>query len=286
MLYNYLKVTFRNIWRSKVNSFINIIGLSVGIASAILIVLFVKDELTFDRFHSKIDRLYRVTTSISRDGDGEMEGMTPFVIGSTIKDEIQDIEAAINHTSYSDMVEHGETKFRETITVVGAEFFKMFDFKVLDGSINNALTKVSDVIITREMAEKYFGEVAVTGETIRISAGGELKDYQIVAVLDNLPSNSSFQFNFLVGDENLKFLFAERQLNHYFMIAGEVYVLLREGVTPEEVEAKIPAMVEKGLGEEMYSRVHYKNGLQPMADIHLGPQMNSLVPISDPNYTM
>jgi len=91
MLYNYFKVTLRNIWRSKVNSIINILGLSVGIACAMLIILFVKDEVTYDQFHSKVDRLYRITTTMSRNGDGEPGGMTPFVIGLTVKDEIQEI---------------------------------------------------------------------------------------------------------------------------------------------------------------------------------------------------
>jgi putative ABC transport system permease protein len=286
MLYNYFKVTMRNIWRSKVNSIINILGLAVGIACAILIVLFVKDELTFDQFHTKIDRLYRVTTTISRVGDGQMEGMTPFVFGLTVKDEIQDIEAAIVLTSYNDMVEHGETQFRELITVVGADFFKMFDFKVLDGSTVGALDKITDLVVTKEMAEKYFGRVNVAGETLRINAGGELKDYQITAVLANIPSNSSLQFGLLVGDANLKYLFEERQLNHWFMIAGEVYVLLKEGATAERTEAMFPDMIKKGLGAERYERINYQNGLQPMRDIHLGPQMSSLAPISDPKYTM
>jgi putative ABC transport system permease protein len=286
MLYNYFKVTIRNIWRSKVNSIINILGLAVGIACAILIVLFVKDEVTYDQFHSKIDRLYRLTTSISRDGDGNTEGMAPFVFGLTIKDEIQDVESAIVHTSYNDMVEHGENKFRERISIVGSDFFDMFDFKVLDGTSSDALNNVSDVVVTKEMAEKYFGKTDVAGETLRINSGGELKDYKITAVLANVPSNSSLQFDFLVGDENLKFLFEERQLNHFFMIAGEVYVLLREGSTAEATEAKIPDMVKKGLGEDRYASINYKNGLQPMADIHLGPQMSSLASISDPKYTM
>ena len=286
MLYNYFKVTFRNIWRSKVNSIINILGLAVGIACAILIVLFVKDEVTFDQFHSKIDRLYRVTTTMSRDGDGEPGGMTPFVVGLTVKDEIQDVESAIVLTSYNDMVEHGETKFRELITIVGSDFFNMFDFKVLDGSSVGALDKVTDLVLTKDMAEKYFGRVDVAGENLSINAGGEQKEYLVTAVVDNVPSNSSLQFGLLVNDDNLKFLFQERQLNHWFMIAGEVYVLLREGSTAEATEAKFPEMVKKGIGEERFGRMQYENGLQPMADIHLGPQMNSLAPISDPKYTM
>jgi len=276
----------RNIWRSKVNSIINILGLAVGIACAILIVLFVKDEVTFDQFHSKIDRLYRVTTTMSRDGDGEQGGMTPFVVGLTVKDEIQDVESAIILTSYNDMVEHGEAKFREEITIVGADFFNMFDFKVLDGSTVGALDKLTDLVLTREMAVKYFGRVDVAGENLSINAGGELKEYLVTAVVENVPSNSSLQFDMLVSDDNLKFLFQERQLNHWFMIAGEVYVLLREGSIKEGTEAKFPNMIEKGLGEERYGRMQYENGLQPMADIHLGPQMNSLAPISDPKYTM
>ena len=286
MLFNYFKITLRTLWRSKVNSLINILGLAIGIACAILIVLFVKDELTFDRFHSKIDRLYRVTTSISRDSTENWEGMSPFVIGLTIKDEIQDIEAATILTSYSDLVKHGETQFRETISIMSPDFFRMYDFEVLDGAVSMALTKVTDVVVTREMAEKYFGRVNVTGETLQINAGGELKNYEIVAVLENVPSNSSIQFDFIVGDDNLKYQFAERQLNHWFMIAGEVYVLLREGISAESVESKFPAMIKKGLGEERASRINYQNGLQPMADIHLGPQMSSLAPISDSRYTI
>jgi putative ABC transport system permease protein len=286
MLYNYFKVTLRNIWRSKVNSIINILGLAVGIACAILIVLFVKDEVTFDQFHSKIDRLFRVTTTMSRDGDGNPGGMTPFVVGLTVKDEIQDVESAIVLTSYNDMVEHGEAKFRELITIVGSDFFNMFDFKVLDGSTVGALDKITDLVLTREIAEKYFGRVNIAGENLSINAGGELKEYLVTAVIENVPSNSSLQFDLLVSDDNLKFLFQERQLNHWFMIAGEVYVLLREGSTKEGTEAKFPDMIKKGLGEERYGQMQYENGLQPMGDIHLGPQMNSLAPISDPKYTM
>lgn len=258
----------------------------MGIACAILIVLFIKDEVTFDQFHSKINRLYRVTTSMSRDGEGETSGMSPFVVGLTVKDEVQDIESAIILTSYNDMVEKGENKFREEITVVGPEFFNMFDFKVLDGSTSGALDDITDLVVTKEMAEKYFGRTNVAGEVIRLNAGGELRDYQIKAVLANVPSNSSLQFDLLVGDSNLKYLFEERQLNHWFMIAGEVYVLLKEGVTAESTEAKFPGMVKKGLGEERFGQINYKLGLQPIADIHLGPQMSSIAPISDPKYTM
>ena len=286
MLRNYFKVTFRNLWRSKINSLVNILGLAVGITCAILIVLFVKDELTYDTFHTKIDRLYRMTTTIAREGDGEPGGMTPFVVGLTVKDEIQDIEAAVVHTSYGDVVKKDEIQTRETITIVGKDFFKMFDFEVLAGSTLNALDQVSNVVLTEEMATKYFGRINIAGETIQINSAGELRDYQVVAVLKNIPSNSSIQFDFLINDANLKYLFEEEQLSHWFMIAGEVYVLLKEGVTAEDVEAKFPAMIKKGLGDERYERITYKNGLQPMAEIHLGPQMSSIAPISDYRYTL
>ena len=286
MLINYLKVTIRNLWRSKINTAINILGLAVGIACAILIVFFVKDELTFDKFHSKIDRLYRVTTTIAREGDGEPGGMTPFVVGLTVKDEIQDIEGAIVYTSYADVVKNGEIQTRETISIVGKDFFKMFDFKPIHGSTVNALDQVSNVMLTRAMAIKYFGRDNVAGETIQINSAGELKDYRIAAVLEDVPSNSSIQFEFLINDDNLKYLFQEQQLSHWFMIAGEVYVMLKEDATVKDVEAKFPAMIRKGLGDERFERITYKNGLQPMADIHLGPQMSSIAPISDYRYTI
>jgi putative ABC transport system permease protein len=286
MLFNYLKVTFRNLWKEKLNAFINLLGLSIGIACAILIILYVTDELTFDKFHSKIDDLYRVKTLLSRGGEERVEGMAPFVFATTAAEAIPEIEGITVHTSYSDVIEHEGQTFRETMTLVGGDFFNMFDFDVIHGSTHQLLDDPSSIVIDESTAVKYFGQSDVVDQVLRITIGGELKDYTIKAVITDVPSNSSLQFNILMGDANLKSLFEERQLSHWFMIAGEVYVLLREGTDPKVVEAKFPAMLESAMGEEMFTRANAKNELQPMRDIHLGENISGIAPVSDRKYTI
>ena len=172
MLLNYLKVTIRNLWREKVNAFINIIGLSVGIACAILIIIYVTDELTFDSFHSKADNLYRVKTIMSRGGEERVEGMAPFVFATTAKAEIPEIEAISIHTSYGDVIEHNGESFRETMTLVGEDFFKMFDFEVIDGSVSSVFSDAANIVITRATAVKFFGTKEADGPRKR--NGGDI----------------------------------------------------------------------------------------------------------------
>jgi putative ABC transport system permease protein len=285
MLFNYLKVSFRNLWREKFNSLINIIGLSVGIACTILIVMYVTDELTFDSFHRNSDNLYRVKTIMTRGQEEVVEGMAPFVFAATARAEIPEIKAITVHTSYSDIIEHKGEVFRETMTIVSEDFFDMFDFKIVDGTVSRALKDPANIVITAATAIKFFGSTRATGELLRITIGGELKDYQVQAVVEDVPSNSSIQFTILMGDSNLKLLFEERQLTHWFMIAGEVYVLLRDGVTAADVEAKFPAMLKNAMGAEMFSRAEVRNELQPIKDIHLGENISGIAPVSDRKYT-
>ena len=286
MLFNYLKITLRNLWKEKLNTFINLAGLSIGIACAILIVMYVSDELTFDKFHSRIDDLYRVKTVFSRNGEDRTEGMAPFIFAPTAREAIPEIEGISIHTSYSDVIEHQGEVFRETFTVASADFFNMFDFEVIDGSTARALEGPTNIIIDESTATKYFGRSDASGEVLSITIGGELKDFQIKAVIRDVPSNSSLQFNILMGEENLKLLFQESQLQHWFMIAGEVYVLLREGTDPAEVEAKFPEMLKSAMSDEMFERAQVKNLLQPMADIHLGENISGIAPVSDRKYTV
>ena len=268
MFKNYLLIGFRHLLRSKILASINIIGLALGIACAILIILFVKDELTFDNFHAKAERIYRPWTEASFRGRESVNSATPFNMGKQLFENYEEIEKYTVWTSFNESVEVDEESFSENISIGGSQFFEIFDFPVLNGSVDQVLDDPVDVVITRKMAEKYFGQTDVRGNLLKIQVGGEYQEFEIQAVLENIPTNSSLQFDILISDEHLKNVYPERMLTSWFMITGENYVLLKEGTDPEQVVPKFATLVEQTLAEQA-REMEYKINLQPIRDIHL-----------------
>ena len=285
MLKNYFKTAIRNFWKSKLTSIINIGSLAVGIACCIIIILFVKNEWTFDQFHAKADRVYRLYTKFDAPGRGNQQSpYTPFNMTRLISEDYEGVEAYSTFSSYPQQVEYKDQSFPETVNVVSKGFFKIFDFPVLSGSTSNAFDNNEDIVITKEMAEKYFGTANATGEELKMTLGEEDKVFRVVAVLDELPSNSSLSFNFLISDENAKLIFPEPVINTWHMIMGTNYVLLKDDVNPDELEAKLPSLVDKVLGTDREGEfsIHF----QPLLDIHLNNNMPAgYAVVSDPKYT-
>ncbi|MDN5203446.1 ABC transporter permease [Fulvivirgaceae bacterium BMA10] len=286
MFNNYLKTALRNIWKTKLSSFINVFGLSLGIACSILIVLFVKDEWTFDTFHRKSDRIYRPWTETERrNGEISQNVATPFILGSTLKEHFEEIEDYTSFNVFNEQVIRGDQAFNEFVNLVSPGFFNIFDYEVLKGSIDGVLSDPSNIVITEGMQEKYFGKDDPINQTLKIRVGEEEKDFVVRAVIIDTPSNSSIQFSFVISDENAKLLFPEQMLTGWFMISGETYVTLKEGVSSTDLEQKFPSMVRELLGERLGDRM-YAIHLQPITDIHLNTDMPpGFAPVSDPMYT-
>ncbi|HWA33843.1 MAG TPA: ABC transporter permease [Cyclobacteriaceae bacterium] len=287
MLRNYLKIAFRSLLRSKVHSMINILGLGLGISVCILIVLFVRDEWTFDTFHTKANRIYRV---YAREDWGENQQFfgttTPFPMGPALKDNFPEVEMQVRFNNLGSLVKVGENQFTETVSIGGVKFFEVFDFDGVYGDKNKALDDQTGVVLTRATAVKYFGEGDPTGKPLAIQLGQKFEDFTVKAVIEDIPTNSSLRFGILISELNYPKLYSERTLTSaWFNIAPETYVLLREGVDAKTIESKFPSVFKTILGEERYNKSKYAPGLQPLTDIHLNTSFPvGIAPVSNPRY--
>jgi len=205
MFRNYLKITFRNIQRHKGYSLINISGLAVGITCAVLILLWVQDELSYDRFHKNAEHLFRIETDITM-SDGTFHTLeTPFPAAPVFKDEIPEIADITRYRNTPAMlIRYKDKVFNQNgISAVDPAFFQIFSFPVIKGDINTALDDTYSIIITEEMAEKYFGEEEPLGKVLSVNNTYEFK---VTGVIQNIPTNSSLQFRMIVPFEYLKIL--------------------------------------------------------------------------------
>lgn len=289
MIRNYLKIAFRALVRSKAHSAINIIGLSLGIACCILITLYVKDELTFDQFHSKAERIYRV---FAREDWGENQqfasATTPFPMGPALKENLPEVEYQVRINKNGTQVRLGEITYNETVDAVGKDFFKVFDFELVKGDRESVLEKADNIVLSESTARKYFGDADPIGKTISVQLNDKFEDFNVAAVSKDIPSNSSISFTLMISDLNYPRMFAERTLTSaWFNISPETYVMLQEGTDPKIVESKFPSLFKTLLGEEQFNESKYSPGLQSLTSIHLDTTSpTGYAVVSDPKYSI
>lgn len=287
MIRNYLKIAFRSLMRSKGHSAINIFGLSIGVCCCLLIGLFVEDELTFDRFHSKADRIYRAYV-IEDWGENQrfINMATPFPLGPALKTHLEEVERMVRINNISSQVKTESADFSEQVTIVGVDFLKMFDFEMLRGQSDNALNDQTSLLLTEETAKRFFGEADPLGKNISLFLKDRFEEFTVTGVLRNPPGNSSIQFGILISDLNYPKLYSDRVLtSQWFNISPETYIELRGGVTPESVSGKFPAVFKPLVGEN-YEKSKYFVGLQRLTAIHLDTSLPAgNVPLSNPRYS-
>ncbi len=288
MLKNYLKIALRSLWRSKLHSLINIFGLGLGVACCILIVLYVHDEWTFDRFHTKSHRIYRV---YAREDWGEKQQffatLTPLPMGPALKENFPEVEKHVRINPVSSQIKVGEVQFNEQVIIGGQDFFNVFDFKLISGD-RHALRSQSNIVITERIAKKYFGDSNPIDKVMSLQLGERFEDFSVKAVAANVPTNSSIQFDILISDLNLNKVFDERTITSaWFNISPETYVLVQEGTDPKQIEAKFPSVFKTILGEEEFKQSKYAPGLQPITDIHLNTDYPvGIAPVSNQRYSL
>ena len=265
MFTNYLKIAFRNLKKYKGYTFINILGLSVGMTCTILILLWVRDELSYDHFFPNAERLYRVIdTENYSDIDVPKFSMNPPALAQTLVDEYPEIkDAARLRTIKSAVVQYGEKRFIEdNLAFVDPSFLKMFSIPFVKGNSNNALSNTSSIILTQRTAEKYFGNENPIGKTIRID---NRLDFMVTGIIKNIPQNSHLKINFLLPFEVIKnFGYTIEGWNNY---AHTTYVLLDKGLDYHVVSKKIANTINKNQKDAKVTI-----SLQPITDIHLYSQ--------------
>ena len=236
MLKNYLLVAFRNLWRNKTFSAINIIGLSLGLTCSLLILLWVKDERRIDTFHANTANLYTIIQRTYADKKMGIGYYTPGQLGEELKRQIPEIEYAANYSTWGNLstFRAGDKIIKENGEFAGADFFKLFSFPLLQGNKTTALSDIFSIAISKKMAGSLFGspETAI-GRTIRFE---NKQDFTVSAVFE-IPENSSLHFDYLI---NWKYLTRENEyVRDWDNVAPYTAVMLRPDANPEQFRTRI-----------------------------------------------
>ncbi|REA57885.1 ABC transporter permease [Dyadobacter luteus] len=269
MLKNYLKIAVRNLWKHKVFSLINILGLSVGMAAGFLIFLYVNFELTYDRFHSKADRIYRMVTDVQTPSETIKADITTWTYAPFAKQEFPEIEAYARTGGGSFLVRKGDIKFQENNTLFAdSSLFRIFDFKLRKGNPATALKEQLSVVFTEKAAKKYFGDSDPIGQTLLLSSEG--LPATVTGVMENIPENSQIKADMFISMSTLTQRFNKNLDSEWGNFGASSYLLLKPGVNPAQLEKKFPAFLERHVGKLMAEmKMHYTILLEPFADVHL-----------------
>ena len=299
MLKNYLKITLRNLGKQKVYAFINIVGLAVGIAFCALIFLYVRDELTFDRFHEQGDRIFRVTQQ-DRTPEGNVESTwtwQPMPLAPTLLAEIPEVEQAVRFFDQTLLVRRGEVTFEEGLVFADPSIFDIFTFPFQRGDPATALADLNSIVLSETAARKYFGEEDPVGQTLEVRFGDAFESVTVTGVLEPIPGNSSIRFDYLMPFAKLPnaYEWIANRTERWTVSSFYVYVLLNEGASAAAVQAKLPAFRAAHIpDEEERARAEgwagegppRTYGLQPLQEIHLDTAVQGgLTPASDPKYS-
>ena len=242
MFKNYFKVAFRNLSRSKGFSAINIIGLSIGMASAIIILLWIQNEISYDRFHEKENRIYAVWNRATMDGKLSVWNATPKILARTLEKDLPEVEQAARvNWSGSPIFSIGEKKLSIQGNMVDSNFLQIFSFPLIEGNPKTVLNDAHSIVLTQQLAIKLFGknEDAV-GKIIRINNTDNLK---VTGVLKDLPNNTEFDFEYLMPWSYLREKGGDD--DNWGETGTTTYVLLKPNASLASVAPKIKMMKQK-----------------------------------------
>jgi putative ABC transport system permease protein len=251
MLKNYLKIAFRNIFRHKGYSFINITGLAAGIACCMLIMLYVQDELNYDKYHEKIDRLYRLERAGVFQDQVYRVPVTAHPTGPAFENDIPEILHAVRIWPTELTVKSRDNHyFEEKIFFADAAVFDTFTFPLVKGSPGTALREPNSIVLTERMSKKYFNSIDCIGKTLSVKWNEDTVDFKVSGIMKEIPHNSHFRTDFFASYSTLNRLIAN-QLNAWLSNSVYTYLLLPENLSPGELEKKFPPLVEKYMGKDV-----------------------------------
>jgi putative ABC transport system permease protein len=285
MFKNYLKIALRNFVIHKLYTAINIIGLAIGIACSILILLFVRNELSYDRFHPNAENIYRVYVTEAPPGREPFTySATPWPMATAMETSFPEVERAVRLAVRNDLVRLENTSFAERVHLVDTDFFEFFNFPLATGEPATVLQNLNAVVITESMAEKYFGDAPALGKRLSIKLGNEFYDFIVSGVAKDVPENSSIRFDFAIPFDNARKYVSERAATAWFNVFLETYVELSDPLAATDIESKLQAVVKNNYPAEDAGIVTLH--LQPLTDIHLNPDIPpAFEPNSDPVYS-
>lgn len=279
------KIALRVLKLNKFYTTLNVVGLAIGIMCFFLTGFYVKQELSYDQFNTKKDRIYRVwLKEIYSEDQVFFSSTTPLLFENFLEDNFGEFVAAVQYDHNNYLVGTGTDRINESVGIVSPEIFEVFDFPIIDGTTNKPLKGKRDIVLSRNYAQKYFGNKSALGQALSLEIGGEVTEFIVTAVYENIPVESSIQFDMAISNENNVDLYGERAMNQWFQIRAETFVLLNEKSSINSVEAAIGAVVMSLIGEQV-NEGEYNIGFQPLTDIHLNTDMPlGRAPVGNPTY--
>jgi putative ABC transport system permease protein len=278
MLLNYLKIALRNLFRSRLYSSINILGLAIGLAACLMIFLWVRDELSYDRFHSQADNIFRVERKVDfRDIHGQAP-ITSGPYGPSLVRDYPEVEGYVRiETEELAIKDHRSIFRRQRMIFSDNTLFQVFDFHLEEGDPETALIQPKSIVLTREMAQQYLGggREDILGRTLTVDWNGTVLDFQVTGILEEVPANSHLHFEAAASIST----YPEEFLAQWFNNSIYTYVALDEGADPADLEAKLPGFLTKYMGSQFAAFVGpeeditevFQLKMKPLLDIHLYP---------------
>ena len=268
MLKSFFKIAWRNIARYKGYSFINIVGLAVGMACCLLIMIWVQNELSYDRFHEKGERIYRVVQEFTLNAQNRRAPVTSAMMGPAVTQTIPEAEQAVRIVGLGDTtVKYGEKEFREDrILFADPAVFSVFDFTLIAGHPGSALAATYSAVISEKTARKYFAAENPVGKILKFGTG---HTYTVTGVMKDVPRNSHLMFDFLCSFATYM---AENKdtAERWGSIGTFTYVLLAPGTDSRSFLEKINRLSDEKIGNDLKKiGGSIKVSLQPLRDIHL-----------------
>lgn len=291
MLKNYLVTALRNLWRNRTFSLINVVGLSVGLAACMLIFLYAKDELSFDRFQRDAGRTYHLVAEFRKaDGSVNKETSSGLMPGPNFKREIPEIEDFVRLQGTDYTLRRGKDVFSQPAFFVDSNFFSFFSFPFVDGDPKTALSGPYAVVLSEDLAKKYFGKERAVGRTLELEVNDTFRPFTVTAVVKNAPANSSVPVSMMLpiqehpsGDDSW--------LNFFL----NTFIRLKPGVDVKKVEGKMAGVYASDAAAQikmMADKYGFKDKivyhLQPLLTMHLDTEYvpgNGLVNASNPMYS-
>jgi len=284
MLRNHLNIAFRMLLKQRTFSLINVSGLAVGIASFLLIFLYVKNEFSYDSMHPEHERIYRITSTFTFGGQTSTRAAVGHPQPAAYQQDIPELEAIVRLDADMAVVQQGR-EFIEQRNVVYADaaLFEVFGFELVDGILPSEYDQLNQVIITERTAKKYFGESAVAGKTLRMNLQDKLEDFDVLAVIKDHPGNSSFNFEMVLPWAKGQLQVPERRLGSWENISIQCFVKLSPAASVEAVKNKMQASkAARNPGDKGDFARSIENNLQPLAEIHLNTEIPSVDGIGQP----
>ena len=277
MFFNNLKIAIRSLWKNKTSSTINILGLTVGLSSCLLIALYVQNEASYDKFQPNAERIARVIMEYRMSGPELRKGnFTSTKVAPVFSRTFPEVEAAIRMTDKDMIVKSGDNLFTEpNFLYADSTFFRIFDFKMRQGNPTLALNGPRKVVLAASAAKRYFGEESPLGKILLMDT--DKIPYEVTGVMEDYPSNSQIKFDFIASFSSL----GVNGEYSYFDANYTTYFLLKDKNSFASLQSKITPFMKK---EMEGSGVHIDFTLEPFSTIHLHSEYGGFVPTTSVTY--